>query len=481
LKTNTKPAPNQRRVFINTLRKRAFAPVDIASLVFFRIAFGLLMVGYVWGYFSRHWIAEFWIEPRFLFKYYGFSWIHPWPGHGLYIHWAAMGLFALFIATGFLYRASARLFFLSYTYFFLLDETRYQNHTYLICLFGFLLIFLPADRGLSVDTWLRPQLRSDTTPAWTIWLLRAQMGIVYFYGGIAKIAPDWLRGEPMRLLMAHSTDFPIIGRFFREEWAVYTMSYGALLFDLIIVPLLLWHRTSVVAFCAAIAFHLINARLFSIGVFPWFAIAATTLFLSPGWPRRVVSIFRGESTLVSATDPRVTTFGRNQIAVLALLSSYLAVQILLPLTPFLFPGGSEWIYMQHRFSWRMMLRYQSVQGYFYVTDPNIDATYRVDPRQFLSPSQSARIYWQPDMVLQFAHYLATVLPRAGPKPLNVEARLFVSINGRRPELFVDPNVDLTAQSRPLMGPTWLLPTHEPLPPHGTDLSEDPFGPQAHPE
>jgi len=465
------------RPLLAKLQKSAFAPVDIASLVFFRIAFGLLMVGHIWSYFSRHWIAEFWIEPRFLFKYYGFSWVHPWPGHGLYIHWGALGLFALFIAAGFLYRVSAALFFLSYTYFLLLDQTRYQNHTYLICLFSFLLIFLPANRALSVDVWLKPQLRSTTTPAWTLWLLRAQMGIVYFYGGIAKIAPDWLRGEPMRVLMAHGTDFPIIGRFFREEWAVYTMSYGSLLFDLLIVPLLLWRRTRVAAFCAAVVFHLINARLFTIGIFPWLAIAATALFFSPDWPRRVLSIFCAGTTSVSTADAKPPS-RRKQLVVLSLVATYLAFQILFPLRPFLFPAGSEWTYMQHRFSWRMMLRYQSVQGYFYVTDSNIDSTYRVSPLQFLTPSQGARIYWQPDMVLQFAHYLATVMPRAGPKPLKVEARVFVSINGRRPELFVDPNVDLAAERRTLLRPRWLLPTHEPLPPPGKDFSEDPFGSQS---
>jgi hypothetical protein len=459
------------------LRASAFAPVDISSLVCFRMAFGLLMVGHIWSYFSRHWIAEFWIEPRFLFKYYGFSWVHPWPGDGLYIHWAAMGLFALFIAAGFLYRASAALFFVSYTYFFLLDQTRYQNHTYLICLFSFLLIFLPANRSLSVDAWLKPQSHSATTPAWTLWLLRAQMGIVYFYGGIAKISPDWLHGEPMGMLMGHRIDFPIIGRFFREEWAVNTMSYGALLLDLFIVPLLLWRRTRVAAFCAAIVFHLMNARLFSIGVFPWLAIVGTTLFLSPSWPRRVLSIFRAGTTLVSAADAKLPS-QRKQLVVLSLATTYLAFQILFPLCPFLSPAGSEWTYMQHRFSWRMMLRYQSMHGYFYVTDPNIGTTYRINPLQFLTPSQGARIYWQPDMVVQFAHYLATVMPRAGPRPLKVEARIFVSINGRRPELFVDPNVDLAAEPRALLRPRWLLQTHEPLPPRGKDFSEDPFGSQS---
>src|SRR6266446_4953294 len=159
------------------LQKSAFTSVNIASLVFFRIAFGLLMVWEVYRYFANGWIAQHWLEPRFLFKYYGFSWVHPWPGQWLYVHLAALGLFALFIAAGFLYRISAALFFLSYTYFFLLDEAWYVNHTYLICLFSFLLIFVPAHRAFSVDAWRRPRLRSNTTPAWTLWLLRAQMAV----------------------------------------------------------------------------------------------------------------------------------------------------------------------------------------------------------------------------------------------------------------------------------------------------------------
>ncbi|MEY2544409.1 MAG: hypothetical protein QOE81_1870, partial [Verrucomicrobiota bacterium] len=89
------------------LQSSAFAAVDIASLVFFRIAFGLLMVGEVW--ILRHQIAASWIHPRFLFKYYGFSWVHPWSGDGLYLHWYAMGVFAFFIAIGFFYRLNAAL------------------------------------------------------------------------------------------------------------------------------------------------------------------------------------------------------------------------------------------------------------------------------------------------------------------------------------------------------------------------------------
>ena len=176
--------------FLTRLQLRAFAPVDIASLVFFRIAFGLLMTWEVSRYFEYHWISRYWIEPEFFFKYYGFSWVQPWPGNGMYIHWAVLGLLAFFVATGFLYRLSAALFFLGFTYCFLLDQATYLNHFYLVCLLSFLLIFVPANRAVSVDGWFWPRIRSCVAPAWTLWLLRTQLAIVYLFGGIAKLSPE---------------------------------------------------------------------------------------------------------------------------------------------------------------------------------------------------------------------------------------------------------------------------------------------------
>jgi vitamin K-dependent gamma-carboxylase len=471
---------NIQPALLTKLRNAAFAPVDNASLIFFRIAFGLLMVWEVCRYFAYGWVAQHWLAPQFLFKYYGFSWVHPWPGHWLYIHWAALGLFALFIAAGFLYRISAALFFASYTYFFLLEEAWYVNHIYLICLFSFLLIFIPANRALSVDAWVRPQLRSETTPAWTLWLLRAQMGIVYFYGGVAKLSSDWLRGEPTRMRLSQNTDLPILGRFFREEWAVYAVSYGGLLLDLLIVPLLLWRRTRIVAFCVAVGFHLINARAFVIGIFPWLAICATALFFSPDWPRRVIRIIgltrlsflsKGMEPSYSPQVWKVPSHG-TQLMVLGAVAIYLVIQLLVPISHLFFGSGAEWTSLDHRFSWRMMLVKRRAISYFYVTDPNNGRTRQIVPLQFLSLRQTIMMSFQPDLPLQFARYLAKVMPRTGPKPLRVEARIFVSINGRKPELFLDPNVDLAAESRTLGRPRWLLPIHEPLPPRQEGSAEN---------
>jgi hypothetical protein len=449
--------------FLRELQNRAFAPVDIASLVFFRIAFGVLMAWEVCRYFRNGWVSHHWLEPRILFKYYGFSWIHPWPGHWLYVHWAALGILGLLVAAGFLYRISASLMFLSYAYFFLLDEARYVNHTYLICLFCFLLIFVPANRAFSVDARLWPRLRSQSAPAWSLWLLRFQIGVVYFFAGLAKLSPDWLRGEPIRFELAHSADAPIVGRFFREEWAVGIVGYGGLLFDLLIVPLLLWRRTRVPAFCAAVTFHLINAMWLPIGMFPWLAIAATSLFFPPDWPRRILAAFRIKVSRAVAKDWTLPSSARRSVVMTGLII-YAALQIFLPLRHLLYRGGAEWTWAEHRFSWRMFLVSYATSANFYVTDPNSGNSTRIDLSDFLTARQAPTMGYLPDFPLQFAHYLTTVMPRWGSKPLQVQARIFVSINGRKPVLYLNPIVDLATEPRTLGRPGWLLRNDEPLPP-----------------
>jgi hypothetical protein len=270
----------------NRLVRAAAAPVDIASLAVFRIAFGAVMVWEVYRYFSKGWIARYYIDPDFHFTYYGFGWVKPWPGDGMYVHFAVLGLAAAGMMAGLFYRASALVLFLGFTYVFLLDQSRYLNHFYLISLIALLLVFLPVHRAASLDALRRPGLRADTAPAWALWLVRAQVGIPYFYGGIAKLNGDWLRAEPIRSWLASRLDFPLIGRFFTDEWMVLAFAYGGLLLDLLIVPFLLWRRTRPHAFAVGLVFHATNALLFRIGIFPWMMMAATTIFFAPDWPRR---------------------------------------------------------------------------------------------------------------------------------------------------------------------------------------------------
>jgi vitamin K-dependent gamma-carboxylase len=122
----------------------------------------------------------------------------------------------------------------------------------------------------------------------------------------------------------------------------------------------------------------------------------------------------------------------------------------------------------------MLLRQKTTTAFFYVTDPNNDETYQIKLREYLDPRQIARMGWRPDMVQQFARYLATVTLRTGPRPLKAQVRLFVSINGRKPQLFIDPNIDLVAEPRRWGRPRWLLQVHEPLPDHPVESIQRPF-------
>src|ERR1700752_584089 len=269
-----------------------FSPVDISFLVSFRVLFGGIMLWEVYRYFTRGWIARYFVDPALNFTYYGFSWVKPWPGSGMYIHFIVLGVAAACVMAGFFYRIAAPGFWLAFTYFFLLDQTRYMNHFYLVCLLSFLMCFLPAERAFSVDALLRRKIRSDVVPTWTLWLLRAQIGIPFFYGGIAKLNSDWIPGgEPMRSWLRPLTRVAGGSPVFTADWVVYTFVFGGLLLDLLVVPLLLWRRTRIFAFAAAVLFNLINATIFDIGIFPWLMLGALLIFFPPDLLRRFARAF----------------------------------------------------------------------------------------------------------------------------------------------------------------------------------------------
>jgi len=443
-----------------TRTSRWFEPVDAASLVAFRIAFGLLMFVEVIRYFYHGWIGRNFIVPTFHFTYFGFDWVRPWAGPGMHVHFAALGILALFVAAGIWYRASAALFFVGFTHVFLLDQARYLNHFYLICLLSFLLVFVPAHRSFSVDAWRRSEIRSDVVPAWTVNLLRAQIGIPYFYAGVAKLNVDWLAGNPLRGWLAAASDFPVLGSLLVYEPIVTVFAFGAVLFDLFIVPLLLSHRTRPVGFSLAVIFHAINWHLFEIGIFPPLMIAATCLFFHPEWPRRLWRRVR-RSTAPATEQPsaRVQWWSPSRLTT-ALVAVYLIVQITVPLRHFLYPGDVNWTEEGHRFSWRMMLREKTGEVEFIARQPATGVSFPVDPRAYLTRSQIDVMKSRPDMILQFCHWAAEDLTRKM-GPVEIRVRAWLSLNGRPEQWLIDPDVNLAEQPRSLWPAPWIVPLAAP--------------------
>lgn len=441
------------------LFRAAFRPLDIAPLVYFRIAFGLILLWEVFRYYDHGWIERYYVDPDFHFKYWGFEWVHAWPGTGMNIHFAILALLAIQVILGFLYRLSATLLFFGFTYIFLLDQSNYLNHFYLVCLLCFLMIFLPCHRDFSLDAARRPKIRSGVAPAWCLWILRIQIGIPYFYGGLAKLNRDWLSGEPMRTWLEDEVDFPFIGQFFTEEWCIYGISYAGLILDLAAVPLLLIPRTRILAVVLTTTFHLMNARLFSIGIFPWFMIATTPLFFGLPWhgTLRIGRLARIEFGPQETEAPSPSPPPRPSRIVATLLVVYLSIQLLLPLRHHLYPGYVSWTEEGHKFAWHMKLRTKRGSTTLFAEDPETGELWKIDNKKYLTDRQIRKVCGKPDMILSYARHVGEKISANRNSPVKITCRAFVSLNSRRRQPMIDPEIDLTVQNKSLAPCPWILP------------------------
>jgi len=62
---------------------------------------------------------------------------------------------------------------------------------------------------------------------------------------------------------------------------------------------------------------------------------------------------------------------------------------------------------------------------------------------------------QADMILQFAHYLENEYQKQGISDVQITAETYVTLNGRRSRLMVDPQVDLTKINRGFAHKDWI--------------------------
>jgi len=440
---------------IERLSRAARRPVDGASLAALRILFGALMLVAVGRFFAHGWIREYFLEPRFFFSYWGFSWVRPWPGMGMYLHFGALAVLAACVLVGFQTRLATLLFTLGFAYAHLIDKTNYLNHYFLVVAMGLLGTVLPWHRVASVDAWRarRAGVTLPPVPAWAVWAPRIQLGLVYSFGGLAKLRGDWLlHAQPLRIWLSASTDFPIIGALFDQPATAFVMSWAGAAFDLSAPWLLLARRTRPFGYGLVVLFHLITARLFHIGMFPWLMIAWAPIFFEPSWPRR----------WLTRLEPAPA--GQAQAGGIGLVAVLLAAQAVLPLRSLLYPGQLLWSEQGFRFSFNVMLMEKDGSAEFRVHDPDSGRTFLVEPTQLLTPYQARMMATQPDMILQTARALADLFRGRGVARPEVRADVFVSLNGRPGARLVDPEVDL-AREREGLGPRrWILPAPASPPP-----------------
>ena len=190
---------------------------------------------------------------------------------------------------------------------------------------------------------------------------------------------------------------------------------------------------------------------------------ATLIFFSPSFHEKVLNFLR---LIIGYHEPKhsLTSFNTPKKLITAGLSIYIVFQLAMPFRYKLYEGDVFWTEQGYRFSWRVMLMEKAGYATFYVTDPTSDAQIEVNNEDYLTPNQEKMMSTQPDMILQFAHHLEekftdTTVNRYGidmkfNQP-EVHAEVYVTLNSRPHQLYVDRKHDLAAIDYDLTERTWL--------------------------
>jgi hypothetical protein len=146
---------------------------------------------------------------------------------------------------------------------------------------------------------------------------------------------------------------------------------------------------------------------------------------------------------------------KTQMAILGFLAVFFIFQILFPWRYLLYPGNLFWTEEGYRFSWRVMLMEKAGTAQFYVKDSKTGREGLVVNSEFLNIHQEKQMAMQPDMILQFAHFLGNHFAEKGMDNPKVRAEVYVTLNGKPSRLLIDPQVDLMELEDGWAPKTWI--------------------------
>lgn len=437
---------------MNIVNNWFFKRVDNSALIVFRLMLGTLLMIESFGAIATGWIHRAFIAPKFTITFIGFEFLQPLPGNGMIYYYVVMGIFAMFIMLGFKYKFSTAAFTLLWTCTYLMQKSSYNNHYYLVILIGIFMLIVPANRYASLDVLRKPSLRKISMPRWVLLFIILQLWIVYTFSSVAKIYPDWLNYRVPEMLMSSRSSYPIVGPILQKHWAIVTVTYFGILFDLTFIPLLLWKKTRLPIFFVAIFFHLFNSIVFRIGIFPYLSLAFCLFFFSAEMVHRRFlwkkTFYTDNEVIVPSSRPLLVSF----------FSLWFLIQFALPLRHYFIKDNVLWTEEGHRLSWRMMLRSRSGHTSFKLVNKTTGTTKKINLDNYLSKRQTRSVKAKPDMLWQFCQHV-----RKKYEDIDQNIEIYVdskiSINGKKHHRFIDPNVDMAhAPWNYFFHNDWILPS-----------------------
>ena len=434
-------------------KKKAFSPVDNSALIAFRIIFGFLMLVLCTQLFLSGELEETYIKPSFTFSFIGLEFIKPFPGVCMYFFVGIMAVFALMIMFAERYRIGATGFAIMWTLLYLMQKVNANNFYYLVLLFSWILVFMPANRYFSFDTKRRRVHQSLSCSRWIPTLFIFQMSVMYLYTAFFWLNSDWLSGELLNIKFSKLVTHSILSGFYGNPAFPKIISWGGLISNLLIVPLLLWRRTALIAFLFSLFILLFSFISLSPGIFPFLCIAGNLFFLDPQKVRSV--FFPNKPPLYTIQHIQTHKVNNNLLVILGI---YMVIQIILPLRSLFYPYNVLWSNEGYRMSWRFMLRAKDGHIAFKVVDNKSGNTWRILTTERFSLSHAQWIATSPDLTWQYAQELKSEFKKRGINNVAVYAIGEVSLNGKTFLPLIDSTVNLAEVSWSYLSHSnWILP------------------------
>jgi len=428
-------------------------PVNGYVIGMFRLMYGLFMMYEVGKYISNEMVKHFFVEAQVNFPYDGLAWLQPLPVPALNAVLNILFVCALLIALGVMMKWAARIFAVLYLYLFLLDTSLYNNHIYLFILLAILLSFTHADQFLSLR---KRNLPGITVPRWQQFMLGAQVMCVYFFASFVKMRADWWElQQPLRSIADAMSPGSLLAPLYKSELGIHVMVYLGFSLDFF-APLLLWYkplrRWAVIPFAL---FHFSNSQIFGdIGIFPFIMMAALILYFEaeeiPGLRNWFPAITKKNAELA---QPIIGKFTR------AFLILYFAFQLLFPLRGLFLPNDLDYTTIGNRFSWRVKADSRVVSEFkFILKDPVSGREGEIKHTTKINNVQMQAMLYDPRAIMAFAQLIHQQCIDNKVPNAEMYAKVKFSLNGREPQYFVNPDVDMMkVQYSPYERLDWVVP------------------------
>ena len=256
-------------------------PIDAESLAIFRCLFGFLMA--VQLILSRKYTINFFKHSPCNFYFELFPFIRPVKNWMQVVIIAAI-IFAIGLSLGIFYQVCAIGFFLTFTYLFLCDKSRYRDRDYLACILALFFCVADGSNAFSLEHWLF-KTPPETIPLWNLRLFQYQFLLAFTFSGLNKFNHDWIcRGMPIKLQMQFYKGIfiryiPSLKELLLKLWPAIAYSWFAFIAEWVPLWLIYFQVLVIPSLCLFLLYQGLQCILYGVKYYPWIHLAMLILFI----------------------------------------------------------------------------------------------------------------------------------------------------------------------------------------------------------